>query len=142
MPGADVVWQRIGETERALRELVRDVYRAQFGERAAQRIEDALAVHERETLERALRNRPSESDALGIVDYLYLGQLPPLLFAADVWQEARRRLGNGSDVKPRLQTAIAQIASVRNEIAHVREVERDRLLRTTVACGDVLAMLT
>jgi hypothetical protein len=44
-------------------------------------------------------------------------------------------------VKQRLQAAIGQIAPVRNEIAHVREVEQERLLRGTVACGDVLAMV-
>ena len=36
---------------------------------------------------------------------------------------------------------VAEIAPVRNEIAHVREVERDRLLRASVACADVLEML-
>jgi hypothetical protein len=34
-----------------------------------------------------------------------------------------------------------QIVPVRNEIAHVREVGRDRLLRASVACADVLEML-
>ena len=32
---------------------------------------------------RALRTRPAGSDPLSIVDYLYLAQLPPLLFASD-----------------------------------------------------------
>ena len=35
----------------------------------------------------------------------------------------------------------SHIAPVRNEIAHIREVERDRLLRASVACADVLEML-
>ena len=70
----------------------------------------------------------SSVDALSIVDYLYLGQIPPLLFATDVWQEVRHRLQDSPDLKQRLQTAIGQIASVRNEIAHVREVETNRLL--------------
>jgi hypothetical protein len=34
-----------------------------------------------------------------------------------------------------------QIAPVRNEIAHVREIDQDRLLRASVACADVLEML-
>ena len=37
--------------------------------------------------------------------------------------------------------AVDQIAPVRNEIAHVREIDRDRLLRASVACADVLEML-
>jgi len=37
--------------------------------------------------------------------------------------------------------AVNQIAPVRNEIAHVREIDRDRLLRASMACADVLEML-
>jgi hypothetical protein len=81
------------------------------------------------------------SEPLSIVDYLYLGQLPPLLFATDTWPDARHRLGGAPDGKQRLQSAIGEIAPVRNEIAHVREVDRDRLLRANVACTDVLEML-
>jgi hypothetical protein len=75
------------------------------------------------------------------VDYLYLGQLPPLLFVADAWQGARQRFGGASDAKQRLQAAIGLIAPVRNEIAHVREVEGERLIRANLACGDILDML-
>jgi hypothetical protein len=45
------------------------------------------------------------------------------------------------DPKQRLTAAINQIVPVRNEIAHVREIDRDRLLRASVACADVLEML-
>ena len=141
LPGAQVVWQRIVETERALRGVVREVYAASFGEAAARRIEETLPERERETLVRALRARPAGSEPLSIVDYLYLGQLPPLLFAVNVWKDARRRLGDAPDVKQRLQSALDRIAPVRNEIAHVREVDRDRLLRASVACNDVLEMV-
>ena len=141
LPGAETVWQRIVETERALRGVVREVYAARFGEAAARRIEGALPERERETLARALRARPVGSEPLSIVDYLYLGQLPPLLFATDAWQDARQRFGGAPDAKQRLQSAVGQIAPVRNEIAHVREVDRDRLLRASVACTDILEML-
>jgi hypothetical protein len=141
LPGAESVWQRIVETERALRAFVREVYAAQFGEAAARRIEDELPERERESLTRTLRARPAGAEPLSIVDYLYLGQLPPLLFAAEVWQEARGRFSGAKDAKQRLQAAVSQIAPIRNEIAHVREVERDRLLRASVACADVLEML-
>lgn len=50
-------------------------------------------------------------------------------------------MGETKDVKQRLESAIGQIAPVRNEIAHVREVDRDRLLRAGLACTDVLEML-
>jgi hypothetical protein len=141
LPGAEAVWQRIVETERALRGVVREVYAERFGEVAALRIEEALPERERESLTRALRSRPAGSDPLGVVDYLYLGQLPPLLFSADVWPQALGRFRGPNDAKQGLQVAISQIAPVRNEIAHVREVEHDRLLRASVACADVLKML-
>ena len=141
LAGAEAIWQRIVETERALRGVLRDVYSARFGEAAAQRIELALPERERETLARALRARPVGSEPLSIVDYLYLGQIPPLLFATEVWQNARQRFSGVPDPKHQLQSAIGQIAPVRNEIAHVREVDRDRLLRASVACSDVLEML-
>src|ERR1039458_7136547 len=92
LPGAETVWQRIGETERALRGVVREVYALRFGEAAARKIEEALPEREREMLVRALRARPAGSDPLSIVDYLYLGQLPPVLFAADAGQDARHRV--------------------------------------------------
>jgi len=141
LPGAEDVWQRIVETERALRGVVRQVYTARFGQAAAQRIEEALPEREREALARALRARPAGSESLSIVDYLYLGQIPPLLFATDAWQDARERLGGAQDAKQRLQSAVSHIAPVRNEIAHVREVGNDRLLRANVACTDVLEMI-
>src|SRR5262249_22077541 len=137
LPGAEDVWLRIVDTERALRGVVREAYAARFGEAAARRIEEALPERERETLARALRARPAGSDPLSVVDYLYLGQLPPLLFAADAWQHARHRFGGAPDEKKqRLQSAIGQIVPVRNEIAHVREVDRGRLLRASVACTE------
>ncbi|HTR14055.1 MAG TPA: hypothetical protein VMI72_12585, partial [Roseiarcus sp.] len=141
LPGAESVWTRIAEAERALRTVVRVIYLARFGDSAARKIEETLPEREREALARALRSRPAGSDPLASVDYLYLGQLPPLLFAADVWQEARCRLGEAADLKQKLQAAVSAIAPVRNEIAHVREVERDRLLRADVACGDLLELL-
>jgi hypothetical protein len=141
LPGAEAVWQRIAETERALRGVVRDVYAARYGDAAALKIEEALPEGERRILARSLATRPAGSEPLSIVDYLYLGQLSPLLFAAEVWQDARKHFGDARDVKQRLQSAISQIAPVRNDIAHVREVNRDRLLRASLACTDVLGML-
>jgi hypothetical protein len=141
LAGAEVVWQRIAETERALRGVVREVYAAGFGDRAAQQIEATLPEREREALTRALRTRPAGAEPLSIVDYLYLAQLPPLLFAPEAWPLARQRFGSAPDVKRRLQSAVGQIAPVRTEIAHVREVEQDRLMRATVACGDILEMV-
>ena len=141
LPGADAVWQRIVAVELALRALVREVYTARFGKAAAATIEAKLPEQERETLARALRVRPPGSDPLSVVDYLYLGQLPPLVFANDVWQDAKARLNDAANAKQRLQVAVSQIAPVRNEIAHVREVESERLLKATAACGDVLALV-
>jgi len=75
IPGSEAVWQRIAETERALRGVVREVYAKRFGNHAAQKIEDSLPEREAESLARALRARPAAAEALSIVDYLYLGQL-------------------------------------------------------------------
>jgi len=141
LPGSESVWQRIVETERALRSVVREVYAASFREAAPQRIEAALPEPAREILARALRSRPGGADPLSVVDYLYLGQLPPLLFGTDIWPVVSNRLGGSQDLKQRLQTAVSQISIVRNEIAHVREVGPDRLQRANVACADVLEML-
>jgi hypothetical protein len=141
LPGAETVWLRIVETERTLRSVVREVYAARFGEAAARKIEEALPERERESFARALRARPAGAEALAIVDYLYLGQLPPLLFGADVWKGARSHFNEPERARQRLQDAVSQIAPVRNEIAHVREVHPDRLLRASVACADVLEML-
>ena len=135
------MWQRIGETERALRGVVRQTYAERFGRDARSRIEATLNDGERERLARALRSLPSDADPLRVVDYLYLAQLPPLLFMNDVWSEAKTRLRAGADFKDKLRSAVEQIAPVRNEIAHVREVSPDRLQRANVACGDVLRML-
>ena len=141
LPGSEVVWARIAATERALRGLVPTVYTARFSSEAAGRIEQAVPEREREALARSLRARPAGADALSIVDYLYLGQLVPLLFAPDTQQETRTRLGGISDAKQRIATAVAQIAPVRNEIAHIREVPPDRLMKANVACADVLELL-
>jgi hypothetical protein len=92
LPGAEAVWQRIAETERALRGVIRQVYVARFGDAAASRIEGAVPEGDRPTLARNLARRPPGADPLSIVDYLYLGQLPNMLFTPDVQQEARTSL--------------------------------------------------
>jgi hypothetical protein len=141
LPGSESVWNRIAEAERALRALVRTVYKARFPNDPAAQIEQAIPEREREGLVRSLRARPAGVDDLSIVDYLYLGQLVPLLFQSHVQQETRTRLGGGPDVRQRLTAAVAQIAPVRNEIAHVREVSPERLMRASVACADTLELL-
>lgn len=73
---------------------------------------------------------------------MYLGQLPPLLFVNEVWPEARQRFGGAQDVKARLNSAIQDIVPVRNEIAHVPEVSKERLKRADVACDEIRRMLT
>jgi hypothetical protein len=141
LPGAEAVWRQIAETELGLRGLVKEVYALQFGNNVRESIEASLGATEREQLSRASRNMPSASDPLNIVDYLYLGQLAPLLFKQGVWQEVRQRLGNDADLKGKLQTAINHIVPVRNEIAHVREIALEKLQRASLACADIRAML-
>jgi len=140
LPGAEGVWRKIVQTERALRDIVREVYTSRFGDAAALRIEQVLSAQERETLRRSLRARPAGASELSVVDYLYLSSLPGLLFSSQVWEEVRGRLAGGDNPKKRIQDAISQITPVRNEIAHVREVSTDRLMRAHVACDDVLHM--
>jgi hypothetical protein len=140
LPGAEVVWKRIVETERALRGVVRDAYVEEYAANAAAKIEEALPEQDRKVLERALRARPQGADPLTVVDYLYLAQLPPLLFVPVVWQKARNRFGGAKDAKEKLQDAVAAIVPVRNEIAHVREVAPERLQRANLACGELLTV--
>src|SRR4029077_1226377 len=99
LPGAEVVWQRIVEVERALRVVVRSVYAARFKENAARTIEQALSAQERESLSRALRARPAGAEPLSIVDFLFLAQLPSLLFASEIWQDVRVRFDMTPDGK-------------------------------------------
>ena len=141
LAGTEGVWGRIAETERALRALVRAVYAARFPIDPASHIEQSLSEREREGLSRSLRSRPSGADPLSVVDFLYMGQLVSLLFSPETQQEARTRLGGEADVKQRLASAVSQIAPVRNEIAHVREVSAEKLMKANVACGDVMELL-
>lgn len=141
LPGAEMVWKGIAEIELGLRDVVRKVFVARFGDQAASAIEGRLPEREREALSRALRSRPLGAEPLSIVDYLYLGQIPPLLLASDVWQEARSYFGGAADAKQRLQAAISTLMPVRNEIAHVREVEPQRLQKASVACADLAELL-
>src|SRR5690606_10932429 len=103
----------------------------------AQRLEAMLQPQERDVLARALRSRPTGADPLSIIDYLYLGQLPTLLFAQDVWQESARHFAPVQDLKHRLKSTLDQVIPVRNEIAHIREVPAERLMRASVACSDL-----
>jgi hypothetical protein len=59
------------------------------------------------------------------------------MFSVEAWQEARRHFGEAPDAKQKLQNALSRISPVRNEIAHVREVEPDRLMHASVACGEI-----
>jgi hypothetical protein len=141
LPGSEEVWKRIATTEVALRRLVRDVYASRFGDKAAEKITDTLSDSDRDALRRATRNNPSGLSTVGVIDYLYLGALPPLLFAPNVWDDVRTKIGATKEVKGKLELAIQQIAKVRNEIAHVREVSADQLMRASVACSDVMEII-
>ncbi|GMU62243.1 MAG: hypothetical protein AMXMBFR34_40060 [Myxococcaceae bacterium] len=76
---------------------------------------------------------------MSLVDYLYLAQLPPLIFSNEIWASLKARLAN--DAKARLNDAVGKIAPVRNEIAHVREVSPERLQRANVACSEIRELL-
>lgn len=53
----------------------------------------------------------------------------------------KRRLGAAKDLKERLKRAVSEVAPVRNEIAHFREVPPERLQKTNVACNDILTIV-
>jgi hypothetical protein len=137
MPGTEEVWKEIAEAELGLRQAVRRVYSERFGGEAVSRIEERLSGRERESLARALRSRPSGADPLTITDYLYIGQLLPLLTHGEVSEVSGRLFSWNRETKGKMNDAIAAIAPVRNEIAHVREVERERLLRATLAASEI-----
>lgn len=141
LPGTEEAWTSIAETERSLRALVRGAYAKRFEGKAAAAIEGALSEPERQSLSRALRSRPAGADPLTIVDYLYLGQLPALLFANDVWPQVSAALGGGGTIKRDITEAVGRITKVRNEIAHVREVASEEIMRALVACADLKQLL-
>jgi hypothetical protein len=141
LPSAEQRWKRIGETEHALRNVVAEVFAAVYGANAAARIRASLLGPAKAALGRAMRTRAGSDDIAALLDHLYLAQLPALLFAGDAWAEARGRFGDRADARRSLQEAVDAIAPVRNDIAHVREEERTALMRASVACDDVLAML-
>lgn len=121
----------------SLRKAVRRVYAERFGSEAAARIEGNLPERERESLTRALRSRPAGSDPLSVTDYLYLGQLLPLLTHGSVSDVLGRVFVWSKETKGNLNTAVSAIAPVRNDIAHVREVDRERLMRATLAAAEI-----
>ena len=88
LPGAETVWQRIAETERASAWRVREVYAALFGDSAAGRIEDAVPDGERQTLARNLAG----ARGFGAAEYRRL----PLPRAANADALRRRRLARGA----------------------------------------------
>lgn len=141
LPGSEAVWQRLASTERALRAAIREVYSTTHRDLAALRITETLSEPERQSLERALRHRPAGADPLSVVDYLTLGQLPNVLFAASVWPAVQQRYGWSKESRQKLRSTLDQLIPVRNAIAHVREVEQNALLRATVAAEDIATML-
>lgn len=142
MTGAESVWKEIAQAELSLRKAVRRVYSERFGIEAATRIEANLPERERESVSRALRSRPSGSDPLTVTDYLYLGQLLPLLTHGSVADVSGRMFDWSKETKGKLNEAVSAIAPVRNDIAHVREVDRDRLLRATLAASEIWKAVT
>lgn len=141
LSGTESVWKDIAQAELALRQAVRRVYSEKYEAGAASRIEANLSDRERESLGRALRSRPANVDALSIVDYLYMGQLVPLLTHSLVWDVSSRVFNWKPGTKAALNNAVADIAPVRNEIAHVREVEKERLMRATLAASAVVSFV-
>ena len=65
----------------------------------------------------------------------------PPVSPKDVRQDARTPLGRRAGREAAAPVGSRHIAPVRNEIAHVREIDQDRLLRASVACSDVMGML-
>lgn len=141
-PGAEEVWKKIAQAELSLRQAVRRVYSDKFGNEAAAGIERSLPERERESLARALRSRPAGSDPLTVTDYLYLGQLLSLLTHTCVSDVSGRMFAWNRETKSKLNEAVSAIAPVRNDIAHVREVERERLLRATLAASEIKRAVT
>ena len=91
LPGTEAVWQRIADTERALRTIVRRCTLRGSGIRR-QRESRRRYPGERQALARNLARRPAGVEPLSVVDYLYLGQLTAILFA----QTSNKRRAAGS----------------------------------------------
>ena len=135
-------WPMIRETELALRKCIRSVLTKEYGGRTGDRIFEHLGATEAQ----GIRLRISQAhERYGLseefapsdnpLDYVYIGQLVD--FVSKEWLLFRPVFGE----KRFLADKVKDIASVRNDEAHFRNIPQVEKMRAYVACADILTKL-
>jgi hypothetical protein len=135
-------WPMIRETELTLRKYIRSVLIGEYGEQAKNRIFAHLGDEETKSigLRISLAQQkyggsddfaPSDSP----LDYVYIAQLVDLV--SKEWPLFKSRFGE----RRFLADKIKDIASVRNDEAHFRDIPQIEKMRAYVACADILTKL-
>ncbi len=135
-------WPMIRETELTLRKCIRSVLTREYGGRTRDRIFEHLGAMETQAIRLRISQAqeryggssdfaPSDSP----LDYVHIGQLIDLV--SKEWMLFRLVFGE----KRFLADKIKDIASVRNDEAHFRNIPQVEKMRAYVACADILTKL-
>ncbi len=133
-------WPIIRETELSLRSSIRSTFASTYGLRAGERVyehlgpDEAVKIKARisETRKRYL-TAPDFTPSENPLDYLYLQQLVELI--SREWALFKSVFGE----KSFLMNKVKDIAGVRNDEAHFRNIPQVERMRAYVACSDILA---
>jgi superfamily II DNA or RNA helicase len=135
-------WPMIRETELTLRKCIRSVLTREYAGRIGDRIFEHLGPTEAQSIRLRISHAqqryggsgdfaPSDSP----LDYVYIGQLVDLV--SREWLLFRPIFGE----KRFLADKVKDIASVRNDEAHFRNIPQVEKMRAYVACADILTKL-
>jgi SNF2 family DNA or RNA helicase len=140
LPDIDA-WPMIRETELTLRKCIRTVLTREYGGRANERIFERLGLEAQGIRLRISQARekyggsgdfaPSDSP----LDYVYIAQLVDLV--SNEWLLFKPVFGE----RRFLADKVKDIASVRNDEAHFRNIPQIEKMRAYVACADILNKL-
>lgn len=135
-------WPMIRETELTLRKCIRSVLTRQYGDQAGDRIFEHLGAMDAQSIRLRIsqaQHRYGGSDEFAPsdspLDYVYIAQLVELV--SKEWMLFRPVFGE----KRFLADKVKDIASVRNDEAHFRNIPQVEKMRAYVACADILTKL-
>lgn len=137
------VWPLIRKTELALRKCIREVLVPLYGPRTQARVLEHLGTDEAErinqTIDQYKRKYSTSPDEFSAsedpLDYTYLKQMMTVI--SREWQNFKPIFGDRGFVDSKLN----EIAAVRNDEAHFRNIPPIEKMRAYVACADLLARL-
>jgi hypothetical protein len=137
------LWRQIESLELSLRRLVREKYRARWGDGVEGRMktnlgDGAWAGIERNRVNYRSRYRSDEMGAdLDALDFCYLGQLLQLMTVGDAWDMFRAPFRDRRE----LEDFVGAIMPVRNDSAHFRSVPRMETDRCRLAIQDLTSRI-